>query len=248
MTRQKTMNPGEPWRLRGPIPQSPAPGGEVAGPAGAAAAGGAVAKPDANHAAAPPAPLAPLGAGVDLERKKAEDAAFEARVAAAVKAELERAEAARKANEEAQKKQAEEEAKRAVQTPDQRRLDDFETQLEKRGKTIDEKTSALEAKLERQRERAVISALRKLGAREDIADADLLILAPKVDPDEPAGLAALAKWRTEKTGFFHKAKVGPQETIDTYRKAVVDNPKLTERQKQQRIAMHERLVGKAGEP
>lgn len=226
--RERTY-PGVPMRWRGPVPMAPEGGVDGAAP-----------KHDANHAKD--------AAEKDEAAKKAEsdriDAAAKAAVEAAKKAEAERA-----AKEQAEKNAASERAeaaKRIVADPNElaKKLGDLERNWDERGKAIDAKAQALEAKLEAARQKSVVVALRRMGADPTrIDDADLLALAPKVDPDDPAGLAALVKWRDSKPGFFKKAPVGPQENLAVFQKKIAENTNLTPQQRERRERMMRRVGG-----
>lgn len=225
MTIRKNLDyhPGMPVRWRGPVPMSP----DV---------DAAAAKPDANQATAEAAKKA--------EADRAAAAAQQA--AAAAKAEADRvAQAA--ATEAAKKAEADrlEAAKKIAASPDDiaKKLADIDRAIEERAKVFDAKATALENRYEAARQKAVISTLRKMGADpKKIIDADLLVLAPKVDPDDPAGLAALEKWRNERSGLFVRADVGPQESVATYKAKLDSNKDLTPAQRERR----ERMLNRAG--
>lgn len=233
MELREKIYPGVPMRWRGPVPMAPEGGVD-----------GAVPKHDANHAKE--------AAAKDEAAKKTEsdriDAAAKAAVEAARKAEAEsvaaeaaRVEAAKKAD--AERAEA---AKRMVGDPVElaKKLGDLERSWDERGKAIDAKAQALEAKLEAARQKSVVVALRRMGADPTrIDDADLLALAPRVDPDDPAGLAALVKWRDSKPGFFKKTPVGPQENLAVFQKKIAENTNLTPQQRERRERMMRRVGG-----
>lgn len=109
-------------------------------------------------------------------------------------------------------------------------------------RAFEERLGALTAKLERQRERSVIATLRRLGADPDrVTDEDLLALAPKVDPDEPAGKKALLDWKAKRPGFF--AATGPREKIEDTKKRLTTRG-LTAEQVERRMKLAQRLGGK----
>lgn len=205
--------PGAPWRLRGPIPEAPPESGEGSG-AGGAAADGAAKKDDAK--AEKPA---------EKPAEKAPEKAAERPV--------------EKAPERAEKPA--EKVDRAAQVA---KVDELDRVLEAKAKAVDEKLAALDAKYERQRQKAVVQALRKMGARADlVSDDDLLALAPKVDPDEPAGITALGKFRDARRGLFTIAEVGPQEALDSYAKTVKASKDIPDRIKERKLRMANRLMG-----
>lgn len=237
MSIRNNSYPGTPWRLRGPIPMMAAPAGEGAGAGGD---GGAAAKPDANQG------LAKKIADDAATAKKAQEDAAERAAQAAVDAALKRQEADKQAAAAAEKAATEAAAKKAAESPDERikRFDELEKTLDAKAKIIDTKAQALDTKLERQRERAVIATLRRMGADPArVTDDDLKMLAPKVDPDEPDGLAELAQWATSRPGFFKPKSVGPQESLSRYKEKLDTNKNLTERQRARRQRMADRLLG-----
>lgn len=90
-------------------------------------------------------------------------------------------------------------------------------------RNVEERLQALDARLEKQRQKAVLSELRRLGADPElVSDEDLLILAPKVDPDEPAGAKALLDFKKSRSKWFGADKPAPQEQITTFAKAQKD--------------------------
>lgn len=112
-------------------------------------------------------------------------------------------------------------------------------------KALDAKAAAVDAKLEKQRQRAIVSTLRKMGADPDlVSDDDLLTLAPKVDPDEPAGLAELVKWKGTK-GFFRRAEVGPQENLGELVKAAQEDESMPAHLRARKARMLQKLHGGA---
>lgn len=123
------------------------------------------------------------------------------------------------------------------------RFAEIERQMEARARSIDEKATALETKLEGQRQKSVIATLRKMGADPDlISDADLLTLAPKVDPDDPAGLAKLVEWKATKR-FFRQAEVGPQENLGVLVKAAREDQKMPEHLRERKARMLAKVHG-----
>ena len=101
------------------------------------------------------------------------------------------------------------------------RLTDVETKVTEKAQAVDAKLAQLDEKLERQRTKAVVSALRRMGADPaKVTDADLLLLAPKVDADDPTGLVELGKFRDARPGLFVPADVGPQEALGALTKSV----------------------------
>lgn len=102
----------------------------------------------------------------------------------------------------------------------------------------------IELKLQRGIERDRIRLLRRLGADPArISDDDLLLLAPKVDADEPAGVAALHAWKTSRPGLFIRAQAGPQETLATIQQTIVADKKLTVDARARKLRMTQRLLG-----
>ena len=93
-----------------------------------------------------------------------------------------------------------------------RKVDELERKVEQRLQALDER-------LEKQRQKAVLSELRRLGADPElVSDADLLQLAPKVDPDEPAGAKALLEFKKARARWFAAEAPAPQEQITNFAK------------------------------
>lgn len=106
--------------------------------------------------------------------------------------------------------------------------------------------STLDARLEKAREKEVLTALRRMGADPEIvSDADLLALAPKVDPllDEAAATAELLKFKEKRKGWFKALQVGPQEDLNRYGEQLKGNAKLTDEDRAKRARLAARLGG-----
>lgn len=228
MSIRTNTYPGQPWRLRGPVPLAPEPaadaGGAAAKPAQPAAQPAATEAAAKTETAAPAAAAAPASAPAQPTAAPPAAAASSATPPAPVAPQV------------APAKSPEERLKR---------FDELEKSLDEKARAIDAKTSALEEKFEKARQKAVLSTLRRLGADPDVVtDADLLLLAPKgVDPDGPTGLAELKKFRDGRPGFFKRADVGPQEHLAAFAKRTTDDKSLSERQKERRQRMANKLLG-----
>jgi hypothetical protein len=113
------------------------------------------------------------------------------------------------------KQEAKAEPEKKAQKPEpkaepKRKIEDLERDVEAR-------LEALNTRLERQREKAVVSELRRLGADpEVVSDADLLALVGKVDPDDPAGAKALMDFKKSRPKWFKAAPKAPHETINEF--------------------------------
>lgn len=229
MSIRTNTYPGQPWRLRGPVPLAPEP---------ADGAGGAVAKDAAATATEASAAKADVGPATATQQASAPAPAAAPAAAAASTTVAQAAPAA---------PQVASVAAPAPKSPEERlkRFDELEKSLDEKARAIDAKTSALEEKFEKARQKSVLSTLRRLGADPDVVtDADLLLLAPKnVDPDDPAGLAELKKFRDGRPGFFKRAEVGPQEHLAAFAKRTTDDKNLSERQKERRQRMAAKLLG-----
>lgn len=118
-----------------------------------------------------------------------------------------------------------------------KRLSEFERQAK-------EKLDAIAAREAKALDRARLQALRRMGADPDIvSDEDLLALAPKVDPDEPAGAEALKKWRDARQGFFRSVEVGPQERLSELTKRTTEDKTLAPHLRERKAKMLSKLYG-----
>lgn len=127
----------------------------------------------------------------------------------------------------------------AAASPDERtkRIDELE-------RIAKERLDAIDARLSKTVERSRLSMLRKLGADPDrVSDEDLLVLAPKVDPDEPAGFEALKKFRDSRKGLFRSAEVGPQERLVDLTKAAREDKNIPPHLREVKARMLNKLYG-----
>lgn len=133
-----------------------------------------------------------------------------------------------------------------AKTPAERdqHLDQVAQDLDAKAKRYEEKANAYDAKLERARQKSIVAALRQMGADPDIvSDADLLSLAPKVDPDDDGANAVLLKFKEQRPGFFRRATVGPQESLSDAVKRIDEDKGLSPSQKERKRRMTEKLMG-----
>lgn len=82
---------------------------------------------------------------------------------------------------------------------------------------VESKLEALNARLERQRQKALVSEMRRLGADpEIISDADIIgsPLLGNVDPDDPAGAKVLLDFKKSRPKWFVAEKPAPQESLN----------------------------------
>lgn len=90
-----------------------------------------------------------------------------------------------------------------------------------------------------------LTAIRQMGFNAPLSDADILRIAPDVDPSTPEGSAALAAWKTERANLFAPAAQAQRDIVADL------GPKLGELQKKTGLFNVERgaksiLFGKGG--
>ena len=128
-----------------------------------------------------------------------------------------------------------------VDKPDDGEVMQRLSEIERRAK---ERLDAIAEREAKALDRARLQALRRLGADpEVVSDEDLLALAPKVDPDEPAGVEALKKWRDSRKGFFRSLEVGPQERLSELQKSTQEDKTLAPHLRERKAKMLAKLYG-----
>lgn len=125
--------------------------------------------------------------------------------------------------------------------PDVDRIAELEARLEAAVAAAEAKTGALEAKIKAREDQDRLAMLRRMGADPAlIPDADLLALAPKVNPD--TGADELLRWKESRPQFF-KREPSRAVSIEQYRqKAKADGVK--ESTIARRAAILERLLNR----
>jgi hypothetical protein len=127
-----------------------------------------------------------------------------AAMAAVEKAEAERVRQAAQAAEAQERKAAVE----ADPSAEARRLLDEAEEIRKRAEDerarLEQLGNDYATRLQRERDRDRVAALRSMGAIAGVSDAQLLLISPDVDPETASGKAELDRWREDNAGLFHR--------------------------------------------